>query len=42
MHTRALLYAGFLTAAVALLLASGRLQRPGSENPPTDTVATNR
>jgi hypothetical protein len=40
MNTRALLYAGFLTAAVALLLAWGRFSRSGGENPTADTVAT--
>lgn len=40
MNKRALLYAGFLTAAVALLLAWGRGHHPGAETPTSDTVAT--
>jgi hypothetical protein len=40
MNKRALLYAGFLTAAVALLLAWGRVRHPGAEAPSADTVAT--
>jgi hypothetical protein len=42
MPTRALLYAGFLTAALAVLLASGRSHRPGHENAPPAPVAENR
>jgi hypothetical protein len=41
MNKRALIYAGFLTAAVAVLLASGRLRR-SYESPDGSTVATNR
>jgi hypothetical protein len=41
MNKRALLYAGFLTAAVAVLLAAGRLWR--SVDPATSAqIATNR
>jgi hypothetical protein len=41
MNKRALLYAGFLTAAVAVLLAAGKLRRSsdaGADAP----IATNR
>jgi hypothetical protein len=41
MNKRALLYAGFLTAAVAVLLAAGKLRRPGISGD-TAPVATNR
>jgi hypothetical protein len=40
MNKRALIYAGFLTAAVALLLAWGRFSRSGVEAPTSDAVAT--
>jgi hypothetical protein len=42
MPTRALLYAGFLTAAVAVLLASGRWRRSGGDTVSPAAVATNR
>ncbi len=42
MPTRALLYAGFLTVAVAVLLAYGRLQRTGGDGSADSAVATNR
>jgi hypothetical protein len=42
MNIRALLYAGLLTAAVALLLGLDRFGGSGGEHPPADTVATNR
>jgi hypothetical protein len=42
MPTRALLYAGFLTAAVAVLLTYGRLWRTGGDSTAAPAVATNR
>jgi hypothetical protein len=42
MPTRALLYAGFLTAALAVLLASSRLRGPGADTIPPAPVAENR
>ena len=41
MNKRALLYAGFLTAAVAVLLTSGRLHKALSDGT-KGAVATNR
>lgn len=41
MNKRALFYAGFLTAAVAVLLTSGRLHRAMSDGQ-AHTVAANR
>ena len=40
MHTRALLYAGFLTVAVAVLLSAGRLRK--SVDQAVDTTVANR
>ena len=40
MNKRALLYAGFLTAAVAVLLATSRLLAPVPTDAHPDTVAT--
>lgn len=42
MNKRALLYAGFLTAAVAVLLASGRFRKAPADSGTEATVATNR
>jgi hypothetical protein len=41
MNKRALLYAGFLTAAVAVLLAAGKLRRSGDAAADAP-IATNR
>jgi hypothetical protein len=40
MHTRALLYAGFLTVAVAVLLSAGRLSK--ATEPAAETTVANR
>lgn len=40
MHTRALLYAGFLTMAVAVLLSAGRLRK--STEPASETAIAKR
>ena len=40
MHTRALLYAGFLTVAVAVLLGAGRIVK--ATDPAPETAIANR
>ena len=42
MNKRALLYAGFLTAAVAVLLASGRLRRSDGRRATRAIASANR